>query len=206
MTKALEYLHNNNVVHGDIKGVSYSVSHTCRFSWLVWKANVLVADDGRLLLSDFGRSNIINVRDFVTSTAGGFVRYVAPEIIRQAAQLGHSDDADDSTIVLTQEADVYGFSMVGVEVSLFQMTHIPVFQGHNHRFYLDNSLTPTYVTKIGSSWEFQTVYDQVGKNINCPDYKRRCGTFLSFAGSIILQTGLQCQLSYSNYPTRVEVF
>jgi hypothetical protein len=128
----------------------------------------------------------------------GTLRYMAPELFGQDVESAESDDADN--FMLTKECDVYAFSMVGVEVSLFQMTHIPVFQGHYHRFCLDNSLTARYITTIGSRSEFQRVYDQEEKNMNCPDYMRRYGTFLSFAGFILLQKDSRCQWSYSNCP------
>ena len=63
---------------------------------------------------------------------------MAPEILRSS----ENDDDEDFIAILTTESDVYAFSMVGVEVSLSQMVHILVFQGHYHRFYLDNNLTP----------------------------------------------------------------
>ena len=131
----------------------------------------------------------------------GSLRYMAPELFGQDAESAESDDADNS--MLTKECDVYAFSIVGVEVSLFQMTHIPVFQDHYHRFCPDNNLTPRYITIIGSRSAFQRVYDQEGKNINCPDYMRRYGTFLSFAGFIFLQKDLPCQTSYSNCPNEM---
>ena len=60
-----------------------------------------------------------------------------------APELMGDPDAGES-FILTKECDVYAFSMVGVEVRLFQMSHKPVFQGHRHRFYLDKNLTPGY--------------------------------------------------------------
>jgi serine/threonine protein kinase len=139
------------------------------------------------LLSDFGRSNIIDQRGFTSSNAIGSARYTAPELLVQGAESDESDNAESSKLKKeTKESDVYSFSIVGVVVSLFQMTHIPVFQGHHHRFYLEKTLTPRYLTIIGSSCEFQRVYDQIGKNMNCPNYMRRYGTYLSVAGFIFL--------------------
>ena len=50
---------------------------------------------------------------------------MAPEIIWQSSG---SDDEEGFIAFLTKESDVYAFSMVGVEVSVFQMVHILVFQ------------------------------------------------------------------------------
>ena len=127
----------------------------------------------------------------------GSVRYMAPELLIIPDE---SDDDDNLITGTMKKTDVYAFSMVGVEVSLFQMTHMPAFQGHYHRFCLDNSLTARYITIIGSRSEFQRVYDQEEKNMNCPDYMQRYGTFLSLAGFLLLQKDPRCQWSYSNCP------
>ena len=50
---------------------------------------------------------------------------MAPELM---ADPDESDDAE--SFILTKECDVYAFSMLGVQVSLFQMTHILVSQGY----------------------------------------------------------------------------
>lgn len=52
---------------------------------------------------------------------------MAPEIIWQDGESGESDNDDNFLPIVTKESDVYAFSMVAVEVSLFQMIHIPLF-------------------------------------------------------------------------------
>jgi len=100
VAKAIEYLHENNVVHGDIKA-----------------PNVLIGDDGRPLLSDFGRSNIIDQRGFTSSNAIGSARYTAPELLVQGAESDESDNAESSKLKKeTKESDVYSFSIVGVVI------------------------------------------------------------------------------------------
>ena len=134
----------------------------------------------------------MNQPGFATPTRAGSLRYLAPECIID------SNESDDDNTFTTKKSDVYAFSMVGVMVSLFQITHILGFDGYYHRFCLDNIFTPTYVTRIGSSLEFQMAYDQEGKNINCPNYMPRYGTFLSSAGFRLLRKGVRCQSLYSN--------
>jgi len=94
VAKAIEYLHEKNVIHGDFKG-----------------ANVLIADDCRPLVSDFGRSKIIDERGFTSSKASGSVRFLAPELIADPDESGGVE-----SFILTKECDVYAFSMVGVEI------------------------------------------------------------------------------------------
>ena len=85
------------------------------------------------MLSDFGRSKIINQPGFTTPTRVGSLRYFAPELLIQ------SDESDDDVSFITKKTDVYAFSMVGVEVNLFQITHIPGSDG----YYIDFVWTTT---------------------------------------------------------------
>lgn len=94
-----------------------SLSLTAAVSWLVSKANILIADDGRPLVTDFGRSKIIDQRGLSSSDGGGTIRFLAPEIILQNDPQDQSDNDVNFTAILTMEADVYAFSMVGVQVS-----------------------------------------------------------------------------------------
>ncbi|CAE6352779.1 unnamed protein product [Rhizoctonia solani] len=84
---AIAYLHEQNVIHGDIKG-----------------PNVLISDEGDVQVTDFGVS-IMDHREIefsVTSTGAGTQRWQAPEILR--------GDSDSS-----KEADVYALGMTMIE-------------------------------------------------------------------------------------------
>jgi serine/threonine protein kinase len=80
----LEYLHAEQLVHGDLKAVSDLVSTT--IGYLSSQANILVTPSGRACISDFGLANIADAvsLQFTHSTAsivGGTVRYQAPEVL-----------------------------------------------------------------------------------------------------------------------------
>ncbi|CAE6508022.1 unnamed protein product [Rhizoctonia solani] len=83
LTRAIAYLHEHNVVHGDIKG-----------------PNVLVSESGTVKITDFGVSIMDHkeVEFSATATSRGTQRWQAPEIL-----LGQSDS--------TKEGDVYALSM-----------------------------------------------------------------------------------------------
>ncbi|KAJ7093746.1 kinase-like domain-containing protein [Mycena epipterygia] len=88
---ALQYLHEKDVVHGDLKGL-----------------NILVTPSGRACIADFGVSSIVNVMtmEFTHSTANaraGTARYQAPELFR-----GESQNHFGS--------DVYAFACVCYEI------------------------------------------------------------------------------------------
>lgn len=72
--KAVEYLHENNIIHRDIK-----------------LENILIDEDFNLILSDFGLSSRVQrgqmLEDYIgTST------YMAPEIVQQQKYYGQSSD------------------------------------------------------------------------------------------------------------------
>ncbi|KAF5356814.1 hypothetical protein D9756_006745 [Leucocoprinus leucothites] len=62
VANGLDYLHENKVVHGDLK-----------------PSNILIHDAGHPLLCDFGQSKILSSRGFTTKQTGA-TRYQAPEL------------------------------------------------------------------------------------------------------------------------------
>ncbi|KAJ7020294.1 kinase-like domain-containing protein [Mycena alexandri] len=87
----VEYLHNNHVVHGDLKS-----------------ANILVSPSGRACIADFGLSYITNPMTFrfthltVERGRGGTLRYQAPELFKD--EMNHSG------------SDIYAFACVCYEI------------------------------------------------------------------------------------------
>ncbi|KIM74971.1 hypothetical protein PILCRDRAFT_688571 [Piloderma croceum F 1598] len=90
----LSYLHSLHVVHGDLTG-----------------SNILLDDEGKALLADFGLSNIIVEAygpSYITSSIGGSVRWAAPEHFRI------SDGERVSTV--TTHGDIYSYGSVVLQV------------------------------------------------------------------------------------------
>ena len=89
----LNAVHSKSVIHGDLTG-----------------ANILISHDNRACLVDFGLSSIIakfEGSSYWSSTVGGAIRWLAPELLPQAG----------STPILTPACDVYSFGSVMLEVS-----------------------------------------------------------------------------------------
>ncbi|KAF8594757.1 kinase-like protein, partial [Ceratobasidium sp. AG-I] len=88
VVEAVVYLHQMNVVHGDLKG-----------------DNVLVSDDGTLKLTDFGLTMMHEplVRFSTTDPGGGTYRWMAPEL------------AQDETS-RSKEADIYALGMTMLQL------------------------------------------------------------------------------------------
>ncbi|KAG1785067.1 kinase-like domain-containing protein [Suillus plorans] len=92
----LEYLHNKDIVHGDLTAT-----------------NVLVGSDGRLCLGDFGLSMILAESGNATfnSCHPGNVRWMPPE----ALENGDEDDDDDKAKP-TKAWDVYSYGCIMMQV------------------------------------------------------------------------------------------
>ncbi|KAG6843568.1 hypothetical protein H0H87_003086 [Tephrocybe sp. NHM501043] len=101
VAKGLSYLHNEGVIHGDLKG-----------------PNVLIDDTGRARLADFGLS-VVSDPDIIAWTTqskaksqGGSVRWQAPELFL----VEDSDlESEEETAKNTTASDVYAWGCVCLE-------------------------------------------------------------------------------------------
>ncbi|KAJ7662979.1 kinase-like domain-containing protein, partial [Mycena rosella] len=94
VASGLQYLHSQNIVHGDLK-----------------VQNVLVDKRGSPCICDFGISKIINRQGFTTSSVGT-APYMAPElffVVDGATQ-------DESSPSTTKRSDVYSFALLVLEI------------------------------------------------------------------------------------------
>ncbi|KAG6905534.1 hypothetical protein DXG01_002185, partial [Tephrocybe rancida] len=100
----LTYLHENGIIHGDLKG-----------------PNILVDDVGRACLADFGISSISDSQIVVWTTQssgtvkGGSTRWQAPELFA----IGDSDMADEeveAAVKNTMASDVYALGCIFFEI------------------------------------------------------------------------------------------
>jgi len=94
IAEALEYLHNENIVHGDLCG-----------------ANVLIDSAGQVQVADFGLT-ILSDTTATESKYGGHVHFMAPEII---GGLGEDPEAFED-LRPTKASDVYAFGCVCYEL------------------------------------------------------------------------------------------
>ncbi|KAK0473643.1 kinase-like domain-containing protein [Armillaria novae-zelandiae] len=88
ITRGMDYLHKMTIVHGDLKG-----------------DNILISDDHRAVIADFGISFVMGATTFGTSSSsqkGGTVRWQAPEVLNASPN--------------SFSADVYSLACVYFEV------------------------------------------------------------------------------------------
>ncbi|KAF8840481.1 kinase-like protein [Paxillus ammoniavirescens] len=144
IASGLRYLHSQDVIHGDL--------HI---------GNVLVDDNGRACLTDFGLSLII--RDFVgtsylKSSVCGSVRYADPELVRQV-------HADARVVYPTKSSDIYSFGGLtlyvlsgkqpyeGVREILITASHL---RGKRPLLPVDDKrISPTHQSLIRRCWSPQ---------------------------------------------------
>ncbi|KAG1888633.1 kinase-like domain-containing protein [Suillus subluteus] len=94
VARGLQYLHSQQIVHGDLSGF-----------------NVLIDDDGKARLTDFGLSALIPARmsqALLPTAPGGTLHWIAPEYLRA--------DASDVPSMLSQASDVYSFGGIMLQV------------------------------------------------------------------------------------------
>ena len=106
VAEGLSHLHQCNVIHGGLKGVSDHVSRW--FTVLTsGQSNILVDAAGHARVTDFGLATVTQDLDSIRKGLGEHghsARWIAPEILSDRG--AHS-----------KEADVFSFAMVTIEVS-----------------------------------------------------------------------------------------
>ena len=117
VAEGLQYLHDSDVVHGDLKGagVFFAVLPIYLIQ-LCFQQNILVGDLSRARLADFGLACILcdsNTTNPPTtkSNSAGSVRWMAPELFDP--DLAELDSSRPS-----RASDIYAFGMVVYEVLL----------------------------------------------------------------------------------------
>jgi len=106
VASGLAYVHENEVVHGDLTMNNILIE--------------LINGTFTPLLSDFGRSRVLEQAGYTTSIGNAVHRHMPPEILTV-------DDEHRSTKAFTQAADVWCFGMVMLET----LTGKPPFFGMN---------------------------------------------------------------------------
>ena len=115
VAEGLAYLHVKHTIHGDLKGVSTSPESPSAVLIRFYQSNVLISRRGRARLIDFGFTSVVRGLNsvLVPELQGCTLRWAAPEVIR-----GEGGG--------TQEADIYSFAMVVIEVrSLTSLRLVP---------------------------------------------------------------------------------
>jgi len=91
------------------------------FTHLIVQSNVLIQDNGRACLADFGLSTMVlgftNPSYFTTSIKGN-IRWAAAELFEVPDD--DDDDEGDTAVSLSIECDVYSFGSIALQVGNLQ--------------------------------------------------------------------------------------
>ena len=113
----LEYLHTQNIVHGDLKGVSTLAYRDVESDLEYIEANILIDSGFSARLADFGLTMIIDESTVGTSVDGhgprGTTRWMAPEMLHPG-DFGFSDDCLKR--LPSKGTDIYALGMTILEV------------------------------------------------------------------------------------------
>ncbi len=112
IARGIEYLHQQGIVHGDIRGVrSPSTAPICFFrSHVVLKPNVLVDGEGNARITDFGTATLVGVRNLRNGARKGALTSRAPELI--------TSETEEPTLA----CDIYSFGVLCVEVGILVLS------------------------------------------------------------------------------------
>jgi len=101
IASGLQYLHEKGVVHGDLKA-----------------DNVVVSDQLKAQITDFGIAQIVDVRGFTTVTERN-IRYTAPELMPEASDKLDSE-ASVTTIPPTKRSDIFSLGILFLQLFHWQ--------------------------------------------------------------------------------------
>jgi len=130
ISRAMEHMHSMHIVHGDLKG-----------------ANVLIDNDLRCVLTDFGHSRQISQISYKDPKHAHGLRWQSPEVMTE-----HS--------LLTKENDVYAFAITCVEIVTMGSLPWPMMPDDVVRkLVLDNNERPPFPSKIVDRLGIRTVLE-----------------------------------------------
>ncbi|KAJ7485303.1 kinase-like domain-containing protein, partial [Mycena latifolia] len=130
----LEYLHENHVVHGDLKAL-----------------NILVTPSRRACIADFGLSSIVNTMTLrfthsSTNVRGGTARYQSPELFRGESQSYFG-------------SDVYAFACVCYEILTGKVPFYEVLNEMTVMFKVVEGKRPTRLISCSGTTAFDSLWD-----------------------------------------------
>ncbi|KAG6830263.1 hypothetical protein H0H87_008653 [Tephrocybe sp. NHM501043] len=142
VARGLEFLHENGIIHGDLKGVR-------NVAIFFVKPNILVNELGRACLADFGLSSISDKEILAwtsyssAASKGGTVRWQAPELF---------DPEGDEEKRNTEASDMYAWACVAYEIFAGQVPFAHLTREATIIKQVTNGEQPARPSKESSSW------------------------------------------------------
>jgi len=106
----VEYLHDNGFIHGDIKSVSRPSPYTNFLFIRLRQTNILINDECKACITDFGLTRELDVPNFTTEFVEGTIRWRAKELF-PSEYYGGSEPR-----LITKASDTWAVGMTVLEV------------------------------------------------------------------------------------------
>ncbi|KAG6907960.1 hypothetical protein DXG01_006748 [Tephrocybe rancida] len=138
--KGLTYLHENGIIHGDLKG-----------------PNVLVDDAGRACLADFGISSISDSRIIAWTTQslgharGGSTRWQAPELFAIGASDVDEEEVE-AAVKNTKASDIYALGCIFFEIFTGDIPFASITRDNTVILRVSSDARPTRPPNSSLSW------------------------------------------------------
>ncbi|KAF9457681.1 kinase-like domain-containing protein [Collybia nuda] len=127
----ISHLHENDIIHGDLKGV-----------------NILVAKSGRACLADFGLSSVTDAQILnwtshsSAASKGGSTRWQAPELF----------DINDALVPNTKASDMYALSCVFYEIFTGNVPYIDILRDSAIMLKVRSGIRPARPPPSSPAW------------------------------------------------------
>ncbi|KAG6905133.1 hypothetical protein DXG01_004644 [Tephrocybe rancida] len=148
-----EYLHKNDVVHGDLKG-----------------CNVLIDSSGRASLCDFGLASVTDPKiikwtsQSTITSKGGTARWQAPEL--------HESEDEAEKDYNTKETDVYAWAGVCYEIFTGHLPFYEIPHGITVMTQIVQGHTPTRPDEDDAAWRERGLNERIWKLMkDCWDFE-----------------------------------
>ncbi|KAG6827892.1 hypothetical protein H0H92_010055 [Tricholoma furcatifolium] len=159
VAKGLLYLHKNGIIHGDLKGVSWTETTVCdMFTNYSPQPNILIDGSGRARLADFGISAVSDSNIIVWTSQssgaskGGSVRWQAPELF---------DVENDEEVKNSPASDVYAWGCVAFEVFTGTVPFANIQRDTSIALRVKSGGRPTRPRSSSKSWKTWGLTEEV---------------------------------------------
>ncbi|KAG6808709.1 hypothetical protein H0H92_003174 [Tricholoma furcatifolium] len=154
--EGLEYLHRNDIVHGDLKGVRQIFASSVPVQALIiCKCNILIDSSGRASIADFGLANVTDpsilkwTSQSTIASKGGTTRWHAPELLAIESE----DTSGLGSVCNTKASDVFAWSNICYEIFTGQLPFYEVSHPVKVMVLIMRGATPTRPEDDDVAWQ-----------------------------------------------------
>ncbi|KAG6826624.1 hypothetical protein H0H92_015116 [Tricholoma furcatifolium] len=158
VAKGLLYLHENGIIHGDLKGVSWEFENVPIFTDRTPQSNILIDSTGRARLADFGISAVSD-SDIIAwssqssgASKGGSARWQAPELF---------DIEDGEEVKNSVASDVYAWGCVAFELFTGTVPYAGIQRETAIALHIKSGGRPTRPRASSKSWEVWGLTEEI---------------------------------------------